>query len=53
MYDNKGNKVAEKETDENGEVLFDKLHRATYILKETKTLAGYSLLKGFYQYHYP
>lgn len=21
--------------------------------KETKTLPGYSLLKGFYQYHYP
>ena len=45
LYDNKGDKVAEKETDENGEVLFDKLHRATYILKETKTLPGYSLLK--------
>lgn len=43
----------QKERHENGEVLFDKLHRATYILKETKTLAGYSLLKGFYQYHYP
>ena len=45
LYDDKGDKVAEKETDENGEVLFDKLHRATYVLKETKTLLGYSLLK--------
>ena len=45
LYDNKGNKVAEKETDENGEILFDKLRRATYTLKETKTLPGYSLLK--------
>lgn len=45
LYNSDGNKVAEKETDENGEILFDKLRRATYTLKETKTIPGYSLLK--------
>ncbi len=45
LYDSNSSKVAEKETDENGEILFSGRRRAAYILKETKTLPGYLLLK--------
>lgn len=45
LYDKDGNEVAAKETDDNGEILFDKLKRGTYTLKETKTIPGHNLLK--------
>lgn len=45
LYDKDGKEVAAKETDDNGEILFDKLKRGTYTLKERKTIPGHNLLK--------
>ena len=43
---NKTELVATKETDENGEILFDALDPGSYLITETKTLPGYTLLKA-------
>ena len=45
LADKKTELVATKETDENGEILFDNLDPGDYVLTETKTLPGYTLMK--------
>lgn len=45
LRDSKGNDVAEKTTDANGEIQFTDLKRGTYTLVETKTVSGHELLK--------
>lgn len=45
LRDSKGNDVAEKTTDANGEIQFKDLKRGKYTLVETKTVSGYELLK--------
>lgn len=42
---NKTELVAAKETDEDGEILFDALDPGSYLITETKTLPGYTLLQ--------
>lgn len=45
LRDSKGNDVAEKTTDANGEIQFKDLKRGKYTLVETKTVSGHELLK--------
>lgn len=45
LADKKTELVGEKETDENGEILFDDLDPGDYVLTETKTQPGYTLMK--------
>ena len=45
LADKKTELVATKETNENGEILFDNLDPGDYVLTETKTLPGYTMMK--------
>lgn len=45
IEDSNGNKLATKQTDEKGEVKFENLLPDTYVITETKTIGGNSLLK--------
>ena len=48
-----GTTVATKTTDANGEVLFEDLEEGTYIVKETKTVKGHSLLSESFKVTIP
>ena len=45
IEDSNGNRIATKQTDEKGEVKFENLLPDTYVITETKTTGGNSLLK--------
>lgn len=45
LYDNNMNLIYTKSTDENGQIIFDKLAYGKYTLIETKTLPGYEIKK--------
>ena len=53
LADNKTELVNTKETDDNGEILFDELDPGDYVITETKTLPGYTLLKDSFKVSVP